>query len=129
VRASPTSRTRYVVVRYAHVREAVADRILEVIQIETAEQLADLLTKRLGREVFVRLREWVLGYCQVRAVRAHPGLHRGAPSHRAREVAMLCAPRSPPTCFGFPVLCCRVSCVFVLSCVCLSYMLLLLSLL
>ncbi len=76
VRASPTSRTRYVVVRYAHVREAVADRILEVIQIGTAEQLADLLTKLLGREVFVRLREWVLGYALFEPTPVSTAAHR-----------------------------------------------------
>jgi transposase InsO family protein len=76
VRAVPSARTRYVVVRYAHVREAVADRILEVIQIGTAEQLADLLTKLLGREVFVRLREWVLGYTELVPTPVSSAAHR-----------------------------------------------------
>lgn len=35
-----------------------------MIKIGTEEQLADLLTKLLGREPFLRLRAWVLGYEQ-----------------------------------------------------------------
>jgi hypothetical protein len=51
-------------VRYAFVREAVASGLITVIKIGTEEQLADLLTKLLGREPFLRLRAWVLGYEQ-----------------------------------------------------------------
>jgi hypothetical protein len=64
VRPVPASRTRYAIVRYAFVREAVASGLITVIKIGTEEQLADLLTKLLGREPFLRLRAWVLGYEQ-----------------------------------------------------------------
>jgi histone deacetylase 1/2 len=54
-------RTKHIDVRYHKLRELVAERAIDVVSIRTTEQLADLLTKALGRVAHERLAPRVLG--------------------------------------------------------------------
>ena len=51
------SRTKHIDLRHHHVREAVEKNLLQIEHVPSAEQLADILTKPLGRLAFERLRD------------------------------------------------------------------------
>ena len=46
--------TRHVNVRYHHVRELIADGMVEVVFIRTKDNTSDILTKNCERVIFVR---------------------------------------------------------------------------
>jgi hypothetical protein len=54
--ANPVYRMKHVALDYHFVREKVADGSLKVLHINSADQLADALTKPLSRASFIRLR-------------------------------------------------------------------------
>jgi len=43
------SRTKHIAVKYHHFREAVANGILNIVRVDTTNQLADIFTKTLTR--------------------------------------------------------------------------------
>ena len=55
-------RRKHINVRYHGLREWVHDHVIEPIWVSTKEQQADLLTKALGPQAFLPLRDVVLGH-------------------------------------------------------------------
>ena len=50
------TRTKYIDIRYHHIRKTVQDGTIDIRYCRTNEMIADLLTKPLSREQFERLR-------------------------------------------------------------------------
>ena len=55
------SRSKHIDIRYHFVREKVEEGILEISHVPTENNLADIFTKPLTTEVFVRLRDAIMG--------------------------------------------------------------------
>ena len=55
-------RTKHIALKYHHFRSYVKNNIIEILPIDTKEQLADILTKPLDEKLFVYLREKLLGW-------------------------------------------------------------------
>jgi hypothetical protein len=55
-------RTRHIAVKYHHFCEAVAKGTIPIQHVSTDKQLADVLTKNLVRDQFLRLRKGVMGW-------------------------------------------------------------------
>ena len=55
-------RTKHINTKYHHFRQYIFDKIIEIVQVPTTEQLADLLTKNLGIELFFKFRKLVCGW-------------------------------------------------------------------
>ena len=55
-------RTKHINVRMHHFRGAVASGIIKVESIDTTEQLADIATKPLAKDLFTRLRRKIMGW-------------------------------------------------------------------
>lgn len=58
-------RTKHIDIRYHFIRERVESGEVKLVYVPTEQQLADLLTKPLGRQVVIRLRERMMGQCEV----------------------------------------------------------------
>ena len=56
-----TPRTKYIDIKFHHVRSLVADKVVDVKYIETGFQKADILTKSLGALKFISNRLMLLG--------------------------------------------------------------------
>jgi hypothetical protein len=54
-------RTKHINTKYHHFRAYVAQGFIKVLKIGTEEQLADILTKNLNEEIFLRIRRWISG--------------------------------------------------------------------
>ena len=52
----PAYRTKHIDIRYHYIREALRDGVVDLRFCPTSEMLADLLTKVLSKNTFVRLR-------------------------------------------------------------------------
>jgi hypothetical protein len=55
-------RTKHINGRMHHFRGAVASGKLKIESIDTANQLADIGTKPLGKDLFTRLRKVIMGW-------------------------------------------------------------------
>ena len=55
-------RTRHLNVKYHHFRDAVAKGLISLVQVGTLDQVADIFTKPLGKELFVKQRVAMLGW-------------------------------------------------------------------
>jgi len=55
------NRTKHIDIRHHFVRDAITDGIISLKYIPTEDQLADILTKGLGRVAFQRLRDQLMG--------------------------------------------------------------------
>ena len=55
-------RTKHINVKYHHFRSHVFTKLIEVLQVTTTEQLADIFTKNLGVELFVKHRKRICGW-------------------------------------------------------------------
>jgi hypothetical protein len=55
-------RTKHINVKYHHFREAVAMKRVTILHVPSEDQLADLLTKNLPRDLFTRLRRLIMGW-------------------------------------------------------------------
>ncbi len=55
-------RTRHVNVKYHHFRHHVASNLINICRIDTADQLADFLTKQCPIKLFRKFRKLVLGW-------------------------------------------------------------------
>ena len=54
---NPTSKSKHIEIKYHYVREKVQDGIVEINYCKTEEMIADIMTKGLGKEKFLKLRE------------------------------------------------------------------------
>jgi hypothetical protein len=54
-------RRRHINIKHHKIREWVADKVIDTCKIDTRENLADIFTKAMGREPFVKFREVILG--------------------------------------------------------------------
>ncbi|KMQ86839.1 copia protein [Lasius niger] len=50
-------RTKHIEVRYHFIREKHEDGQIEIVYVPSSDQLADILTKALSKEPFIRLRD------------------------------------------------------------------------
>jgi Reverse transcriptase (RNA-dependent DNA polymerase) len=55
-------RTKHINVKYHHFRKYVYENIIKVIQVTTTEQLADIFTKNLARDLFLYFRKKIMGW-------------------------------------------------------------------
>lgn len=55
-------RTKHINVKYHHFRDYVTRGLIRLFRIDTSEQLADVLTKPLPEELFLRFRKAILGW-------------------------------------------------------------------
>jgi hypothetical protein len=62
-------RRKHINVRYHGIREWVHDKLIDTLWVSTKEQQADLLTKALGPQVFIPLRDVVLGLQDARTLK------------------------------------------------------------
>lgn len=59
---STHQRTRHINIRYFFIKEMIEERRVELVHTRTDQMLADILTKPLQGALFMRLRNWLLGY-------------------------------------------------------------------
>ena len=57
-----TPRTKHINLSYHHFREAVRLRTIQLFPISTVNQLADIYTKPLPRDLFIKLRKVIMGW-------------------------------------------------------------------
>ena len=57
-----TPRTKYIAIKYQHFRRFVCDGTIIIKSIDTAEKIADILTKPLGEKSFCFLRHQLMGW-------------------------------------------------------------------
>ena len=57
-----TPRTKHINITYHHFREAVRLRIIQLFPISTVNQLEDIYTKPLPRDLFVKFRKIIMGW-------------------------------------------------------------------
>ena len=55
-------RTKHIAIKYHHFRSKVEEGIIRILGIDTKDQQADLLTKNLAKEQFLKLREMICGW-------------------------------------------------------------------
>ena len=70
-----TRRSKRIDIRYHVVKEAVAKKEITVEYVATQDQLADLLTKNLGRVALERCRERILDLYAARVMSKADGMH------------------------------------------------------
>ena len=56
-------RSKHIDVRFHFLRNLIKDEVVELVQCSTQEQIADILTKPLKLEVFVKMRG-LMGVCE-----------------------------------------------------------------
>ena len=61
-------RSKHIDVRFHFLRNLIKDEVVELVQCSTQEQIADILTKPLKLEVFVKMRG-LMGVCE------YPGIN------------------------------------------------------
>ena len=79
ITAKPVHRTRskHICVKYQNVQEAFQNGEIELIQVWTSHQVADIFTKSLGPSDFIRCRETLMGrvpYSELVAKHMKPGV-------------------------------------------------------
>ena len=57
-----TLRTKHINLSYHHSREAVRLRIIQLFQISTVNQLAEIYTKPLPRDLFIKFCKIIMGW-------------------------------------------------------------------
>ena len=55
-------RTKHINTKYHHFRAYVAQGLIKVLKIGTEDQLADILTKNLKEDLFIKFRKWISGW-------------------------------------------------------------------
>jgi Reverse transcriptase (RNA-dependent DNA polymerase) len=55
-------RTKHINTKYHHFRAYVAKGMIKVLKIGTEEELADILTKNLREDLFLKFRKWICGW-------------------------------------------------------------------
>ena len=56
------SRTKHINLVYHHFRDYVSNGLINVLPIDTADQIADIFTKPLDPTIFTKLRKVMLGW-------------------------------------------------------------------
>ena len=54
---NPNSRSKHIEIKYHYVREKVQNDIIELKYCRTEEMIADIMTKGIGKEKFLKLRK------------------------------------------------------------------------
>ena len=57
-----TLRSKHYAIKYHWFREHIGPRKIQLVKIASAEQLGDMFTKGLGRVIFERLRNKLMGW-------------------------------------------------------------------
>jgi hypothetical protein len=55
-------RTKHINAKYHHFRQYVTDKTIQVLKVSTRDQLADILTKNLNQDVFIKFRKLICGW-------------------------------------------------------------------
>ena len=55
-------RTKHIALKYHHFRRYITDKLIDILPIDTKEQLADIFTKPLDEALFLYLREKQSGW-------------------------------------------------------------------
>jgi hypothetical protein len=55
-------RTKHINAKYHHFRQYVANKTIQVLKVSTNDQLADILTKNLPRDLFLKFRKLMCGW-------------------------------------------------------------------
>ena len=55
-------RTKHINITYHHFREAVRNKLITIHQVNTTEQLADIFTKPLAQNLFVKFQKQIMGW-------------------------------------------------------------------
>jgi hypothetical protein len=55
-------RTKHLNIKYHHFREAVVNKEISIWKVDTKEQVADIFTKPLGEELFIKFRYAIMGW-------------------------------------------------------------------
>lgn len=58
---STSRKLKHITVRFNNVREKVCEGVVTLKYISTKEQIADILTKCLGKSIFLYLRKFLVG--------------------------------------------------------------------
>ena len=66
--ATAIKRTKHIDVRHHFLREHVDQGTITIVQVSTNKQLADVMTKVLGKESFHRFREYITSDVDLTAV-------------------------------------------------------------
>ena len=86
------SRSKHIGVKYHNVRDANENGEVELVQVWTEHQVADLFTKSLNTKTFTRLRETLMGYVPFdEMVKNHP--KPAAKSADVKQVRYVTNPR------------------------------------
>ena len=70
--ATSMKRTKHIDVRHHFLREHVDQGLITIVQVSTQDQLADFMTKVLGKELFLRMRELVTSDVDLTKVDTRP---------------------------------------------------------
>ena len=70
--ATAIKRTKHIDVRHHFSREHVDQGTITIVQVATKDQLADAMTKVLGKELFLRLREYITSDVDLTSVDTRP---------------------------------------------------------
>lgn len=62
-------RTKHINIRYHFIREKIVNKEVEVQWVATGDQLADVLTKPVGKNVLIKMRERIMGRQQKKTQR------------------------------------------------------------
>ena len=65
--AGGTRKSKHIAIRYHVVRELVSNGVISIEHVETAENVADIFTKALGRVKFEKFAHMLLGYTEVQS--------------------------------------------------------------
>jgi hypothetical protein len=55
-------RTKHINIKFHHFREYVQNKLIQLFKISTEDQCADLFTKNLGKELFIKFRKTICGW-------------------------------------------------------------------
>jgi hypothetical protein len=55
-------RTNHINAKYHHFRQYVLDKTIQVLKVSTGDQLADILTKNLNQDLFIKFRKLICGW-------------------------------------------------------------------
>jgi hypothetical protein len=55
-------RTKHINAKYHHFQQYVVDKTIQVLKVSTKDQLADILTKNLNEELFLKFRKIICGW-------------------------------------------------------------------
>ena len=69
--ATAMKRTKHIDIRHHFLREHVENGTIKIMPVATAEQRADIMTKVLGKELFVRFRDMITSDIDLTQAKSH----------------------------------------------------------